>query len=135
MQMERVCRVPDCSRPARCKGLCKRHYEHSLRGKKLAPIRSYGAGSISKGYRYLFKPDHPNATKHGRIAEHRFVMSELLGRPLFEFENVHHRDGNRSNNDPRNLELWVRSQPYGQRAIDMVSWAHEILNLYGELSR
>jgi hypothetical protein len=38
-------------------------------------------------------------------AEHRLVMEQKLGRELGRWEAVHHRDHNRSNNDPDNLEL------------------------------
>jgi len=57
-------------------------------------------------------------------------MEELLGRPLRADENVHHRDGDKLNNSPDNLELWVRRQPQGVRAVDLVAWALEILDRY-----
>lgn len=53
------------------------------------------------------------------IAEHRWVMERMLGRPLQRGENVHHRNGLRSDNRPENLELWAISQPYGQRFVDL----------------
>jgi hypothetical protein len=61
-------------------------------------------------------------------------MEQVLGRPLLEFENVHHKDGNRANNHPDNLELWITGQPSGQRPRDLVKWAKEILERYGEQS-
>jgi hypothetical protein len=54
------------------------------------------------------------------VPEHRVVMEEVLGRSLRPGENVHHKDGKRANNDPMNLELWIRPQPYGTRVTDMV---------------
>lgn len=74
--------------------------------------------------------DHPMANTTGECAEHRLVMSEHLGRPLLPTENVHHVNGVRSDNRLENLELWSRSQPAGQRVVDLVAWAREILATY-----
>lgn len=37
--------------------------------------------------------------------EHRVLMEQMLGRDLLPGEIVHHKDGNKLNNDPSNLEL------------------------------
>lgn len=57
--------------------------------------------------------------------EHRVVMEEMLGRPIYPFENVHHRNGQRADNRPKNLELWTKPQPKGQRPEDLVAWVVE----------
>jgi len=91
----------------------------------------------SYGYVVVGVPsDYPGAKKngnYGQILEHRKVMQDLLGRPLIEAENVHHKNGVRSDNRPENLELWSRSQPSGQRVQEKVQWAREMLALYGDL--
>lgn len=65
-----------------------------------------------------------------RIMEHRAVMEDALGRTLTPEENVHHKNGVRSDNRLENLELWVKMQPSGQRVEDLVDWAKEVLERY-----
>lgn len=65
------------------------------------------------------------------VLEHRYVMEQVLGRRLLPGENVHHRDGDKTNNAAENLELWVRAQPSGCRVEDLVAWARTILERYG----
>lgn len=42
--------------------------------------------------------------------EHRVVAEQMLGRKLKRGEIVHHKDGNKHNNDPSNLEVLTQSQ-------------------------
>ncbi len=54
------------------------------------------------------------------VQEHRIVMAGMLNRPLTKAETVHHKDGDRLNNAPENLELWVGSHSSGSRASDLL---------------
>ena len=51
-------------------------------------------------------PDHPYATRHNKVAEHRLVVEKMIGRYLLPGEVVHHKDGDPQNNNPDNLQLF-----------------------------
>ena len=132
-----TCSVAGCGREHWGLGFCARHY---VRVKKYGDPSALfaaekGTGSINNyGYRSISVPGHANASKQGRVLEHRFVMSKMLGRPLRGDETVHHKNGVRLDNREENLELWLLGgyQTPGQRVSDLVAWARALLTKYGE---
>lgn len=83
------------------------------------------------GYARIYKPSDSRANCGRYMKEHVVVMEEMVGRQLLPHESVHHKNGQRADSRPENLELWSRSQPAGQRVEDKVRWAQEILAQYG----
>lgn len=98
------------------------------------PIRTVtGQGSVSHGHLWVaVQPHQRHLVPDGRTAdfEHRIVLAEQLGRPLLDDETAHHRNGDRLDNRPENLELWSSAQPRGQRVADKLAWAREMLRRY-----
>lgn len=116
--------------PTRSCGICQRAATFGKMVGSANPAWKGGRFVDTEGYVQVWAPNHPNAKKIGYIREHRLIMSQLLNRPLILGENVHHKNGNRQDNTPENLELWNTSQPAGQRVEDKIKWAKEILKLY-----
>ena len=103
-----------------CSRSCARRLE--WRSRERSPI-----SNAPSGYLWHAVPDdHPHGRRlHARgstksIMMHRYVMEQVLGRYLDPRERVHHKDGDRKNNSPENLELWKlgTKDPAGVRAVD-----------------
>ncbi len=136
------CQAPTCTDEASTKGFCKPHYDSvivrgSTPGSHIRQLHPRVPGDLyiwANGYVSVYLPDHPRALANGYYPQHRQVMEQVIGRVLLESEQVHHRNGVRNDNRPENLELWTKSQPAGQRVVDLLAWAREIEALYGDLN-
>lgn len=73
---------------------------------------SYHAGFITtgNGYRMVPAPDHPGKDSKGYVREHVLVAEKVLGRYLLAHEIAHHRDRNKANNAPGNIEVMTLSE-------------------------
>lgn len=80
-------------------------YRHSV-GRNNSAWKG-GRIADKSGYVLVHCPDHPHANRNGYIREHRLVMEKNLGRHLLPDEVVHHKDENKQNNHPDNLELYT----------------------------
>lgn len=80
-----------------------------------------GGRTLTKpqGYVRVLAPDHPRAKPtNPYVLEHILVMEGVLGRYLEPNERVHHKNGQRQDNRPENLELWKMKDPPGVRSAD-----------------
>lgn len=124
--MGQTCKVEDCDRVPKALGWCVMHYHRWKRtgdavGKWGAQPRQSQGYTTTDGYRMSAE------RRNGRpILEHRLVMERIIGRPLYRFEEPHHKNGIRDDNTPGNLELWVKwRQPNGQRLSDLLAFIAE----------
>jgi len=124
-----------CGREIHARGLCQPHYREQL--KKTKPTNLCGCGCGGRT-RFTFLHGHhtrlftseeqarrgqqndgsalrdtgeqKSYRKLRKRHEHRRVMEAKLGRPLTYDDIVHHKDEDKRNNHPDNLELMTRAQ-------------------------
>lgn len=102
----------------KCHGLDRRGERHA---------RWKGGRSKSGDYIIAYAPGHPRGYK-GRVLEHILVMEKKLGRFMRPGENIHHKNGIRTDNRDENLEVWLTPQPSGQRPEDLINWVFDNYN-------
>jgi hypothetical protein len=120
VKQQRLCSIEGCNRKHHGNGLCDTHYKVQKRnGDPLSarPKRLDGTGSIdANGY-----ISHNSNGEHKR--EHVLVVERILGKTLPPKAEVHHLNGNPSDNSHSNLVVcpnhWYhRILHYRQRALD-----------------
>lgn len=94
--------------------LKKHNIPYTKRGHKGAYNGRWNGGRIidEDGYVLIKDYNHPHSDRHNYVREHRLVMEKVLGRYLESNEVVHHKDGNKQNNHPDNLELYSSNKQH-----------------------
>lgn len=122
--LNKICLADGCPEPAEYLDLCNKHYvRYTKYGDINGKAQIKRKGFLRDGYK-VYKINGKT------VSEHKIIMEQFLNRKLFTNENIHHKDGNRLNNNLDNLELWIKSQPSGQRISDIIDWAKNILQRY-----
>ena len=82
---------------------CRNKRLRQMRGSK----NRYWKGGITihpMGYVCIYMPNHPHAYSNGYVPRSRLVLEGKLGRYLMDGTVPHHRNGNKLDDTPLNLE-------------------------------
>lgn len=129
------CEAEGCTAPIHSRRLCHLHYRRTLAAEQTANPCGCGCGELTR-YRFahghhtrLFTSEEQarrgrqndgsalrdsgeckSYRKVGQRHEHRTVAEQKLGRSLQPGEIVHHRDEDKRNNRPDNLEVMTQAE-------------------------
>lgn len=86
----------------------KRYSKHCKRGGRISHL-GYVMIRLAED-----DPFYCMTNQSGYVFEHRYVMAKIIGRPLKQSETVHHKNGNKEDNLPGNLQLRSKAHGPGQ---------------------
>jgi len=84
-----------------------------------------GKGSINGGGYVEIR----HGVNRGKLL-HRVLFEEHYGVKLKPYQSLHHINGIKTDNRIENLELWDKSQPYGQRVEDKLKYYFQLVETY-----
>src|SRR5258706_2949867 len=103
---KKMCSVEGCDRPYDSKGYCGLHnYRLKRYGITELPPKPEPTRTLNGSGYFMFRDRITKKFKY----EHIRIAEKALGRTLPPGAEVHHVDGNRANNDPRNLVICPNS--------------------------
>ena len=79
---------------------------HNRRGKVSGRYKGYKQID-RKGYVLRWAPKHHFANSSNYVREHRLVFEETYNCCVLPWADIHHKDGNKQNNSPANLEAMM----------------------------
>jgi hypothetical protein len=115
------------------RGGCVLHGEAAVadQSRERNPFWKGGRVVASNGYVLIrVDVDHHLADVRGYAYEHRLVAEIVLGRRLRRGEVVHHRDGDKANNNPENLEVLTRAQHGAEHANKITNDIRDIIGYF-----
>lgn len=93
------------------KGLCGKHAQRMRRYGDVNYVTPEIVRRVSSRDAKLKNVSEVKKTTYRKMLgrhQHRVVAEQMIGRKLKPDEHVHHKDGNKQNNDPSNLEVMNR---------------------------
>lgn len=130
-QKGKTCSFDGCDNKAVAKSYCSGHYQQWRKYGRVYTFVKPREQYHYQGYLKVLSRGHHRADRDGFVYEHILVMEKIVGRLILPKETIHHKNGVKDDNRPKNLELWSSRHPKGQRVADKIRFAHEIIELYG----